>query len=102
MKVTDQELKGMKDLQQKQDLHAQTIGITTIEFLERALNILGQVQKTKEEQLNLGKLVLRAHGVDPDKTDCSIDMNDGAIKQLVIRDGTTMYVDIEDTELAKE
>ncbi len=91
----------MKDLQQKQDQHAQTIGVATIEFLGRALDILSQVQKTREEQLNLGKLVLRAHGVDPDKADCSIDMNDGSIKQLVVRDGMTMYVDIG-TETIKE
>ncbi|OGL45178.1 MAG: hypothetical protein A2W05_07470 [Candidatus Schekmanbacteria bacterium RBG_16_38_10] len=102
MKITEQELKGLKDLQIKQDQNAQVIGIATIEFFERVMNIIGKVQKTKEEQMNLGKLVLRAHGVDPDKIDCTIDMVDGYIKQLVVKDGVAQYAEISDSVEIKE
>jgi len=102
MKVTEQELKGLKDLQTKQDQNALIIGVATIEFFERVMNMIGKVQKTKEEQMNLGKLVLRAHGVDPDKVDCTIDMNDGMIKQLVVKDGTAQYIEIQESIEVKE
>lgn len=95
MNITEQELKGLKDLQIKQDQNANVVGVATIEFFERVMNMIGKVQKTKQEQMDLGKLVLRAHGVDPDKIDCTIDMNDGQIKQLVVKDGIAQYVEIE-------
>ncbi len=99
MKISEQELLVLKDLQTKQDQNATVVGISTIEFFERVMSMVTKVQKTREDQMNLGKLVLRAHGIDPDKIDCTIDMASGEIRQLVVRDGVTQYVSIE--ELSK-
>lgn len=98
MKISEQELKSIKGLQTKQDQNAYVIGIATIEYWENVVTMVAKVQRTKQEQLELGKAVLKAHGVDPDKVDYTIDTNDGSIKQLVVKDGVAQYEDIIEKE----
>lgn len=80
--ITEQELKGLKDLQVKQDNNAMSAGVMLLGFLESGMGLLMKTQEIRKEQNELGKLILRSHGVDPDKGDYTIDMLTGQIQEL--------------------
>lgn len=80
--ITEQELKGLKDLQAKQDSNAMAAGVMLLGFLESGMGLLMKTQEIRKEQNELGKLILRGHGIDPDKSDYTINMSTGQIEEL--------------------
>ena len=102
MKISEKELDGLMVLVNKQDQHARVAGARWLEFLENSLVVLNKVQETRKEQADLGKTILRAHGLDPDKTDYTIDFKTREIKHLVEVDGEPQYVAVNDKEVVKE
>lgn len=101
LKVSEQELEGLKALMNKQDNNARLVGGAWIEFMQLSLNIIEKVQGTRKEQEDLGKAILRAHGLDTDKSDYTIDFQSREIKQLVVADGQVQYKTIEIAEEVK-
>lgn len=101
LKVNEQELEGLKMLVNKQNQNAHVIGGEWLSFLQNSLNILQKAQVVKKEQEDLGKVILRSHGLDPDKFDYTIDFQSREIKQLVIVDGQVQYKTIDVVEEVK-
>ena len=102
MKISEKKLEGLMLLVNKQDQNARVAGARWLEFLENSLMVLGKVQETRKEQADLGKTILRAHGLDPDKTDYTIDFKTREIKHLVEVEGMPQYVAVNEKEVEKE
>lgn len=96
MKVSDKELGLIKNLRTIQDQNAFTVGVATIEYYERVLEMLGKVRQTRQKQKDLGETILQSYGLDADKDTYTIDAITGEIRKLVVEEGTARYVGIED------
>ena len=98
--ITQEEMDRIEGYQKSQDQNAYILGVATVEWQERMMQIMSGIRRIREEQKRAGEDILKAHGLDPDKENLDISPN-GYIRKLIVIGGEALYVDPETNEVLK-
>jgi len=85
MQITDDELKIINALKQRQDTHAFGLGVARATYIEQETFWRKKIEETKADQKSIGEELLKLHGIDPNSGEYTIDATTGEI--LILKDG---------------